>query len=333
MTNTMNRVRKRDLVVTRTFDAPVELVWKAWVDPELVMRWWAPDGFTSPSARIDFREGGTSLVAMRAPQEFGGRDTYSTWAYTKIVPLQRIEFIHNLADQDGRPIDPAQAGLPPDFPKDMRMVVTFKAAGGKTEMSVTQYDWTEGPMLGNAETGLNQSLDKMVAIFASRGGGSMKQTKVTAVPGQLEVNITREFDAPREMVFKAFTDSKLMAQWLGPRGYKMAVEKFEPRSGGMWRYIHTDLDGRDYGFHGVFHEVAAPERIIQTFEYEGLPEKGHATLDTARFEALPDGRTRVTMQSVFQSVADRDGMIQSGMERGVNEGFEKLDELLAKRKA
>src|SRR5512143_2917394 len=173
----------------------------------------------------------------------------------------------------------------------------------------------------------------MVAIFASRGGGSMKQAKVTAVPGQLEVTITREFDAPREMVFKAFTDSKLMAQWLGPRGYKMDIEQFEPRNGGSWRYINTDLDGRAHGFHGVFHEVAAPERIIQTFEYEGLPEKGHATLDTARFEALPGGRTRLTIQSVFQSLADRDGMIQSGMERGVNEGFEKLDELLAKRKA
>ncbi len=333
MTNTISRVRKRDLVVTRTFDAPVELVWKAWVDPQLVMRWWGPDGFTSPSARIDFREGGTSLVGMRAPKEFGGQDTYSTWAYTKIVPLQRIEFTQNLADKDGSLLDPATAGLPPDFPKDLRMAVNFKSVGGKTEMTVTQYDWSDGPMLGLAGAGLNQSLDKMVAILTSRGGGSMKETKITAAPGQPEVNITREFDAPRDLVFKAFTDPQLLSQWLGPRGYIMTVEKFEARNGGSWRYIHTDTGGSKYGFHGVFHEVTAPERIIQTFEYEGLPEKGHATLDTARFETLPGGRTRVTMQSVFQSVADRDGMIQSGMERGVNEGFEKLDELLAKRKA
>src|SRR5262245_61811787 len=108
-------VKQHDLVFTRRFDAPVELVWKAWTDPEAVMQWWGPTGFTSPSAIIDFREGGTSLVCMRAPKEFGGQDMYSTWAYTKIVPLERIEYIHNLADKDGNKLDPAQLGFPSDF--------------------------------------------------------------------------------------------------------------------------------------------------------------------------------------------------------------------------
>ena len=99
----------------------------------------------------------------------------------------------------------------------------------------------------------------------------------------------------------------------------MSLEKFEPRPGGMWRYIHKDQDGNEFGFHGVYHEVTAPERIIGTFEFEGLPEKGHVMLETARFEALPDGRTRLTIQDVYLSVADRDGMIQSGMERGLND--------------
>jgi len=140
--------------------------------------------------------------------------------------------------------------------------------------------------------------------------------------------ITREFDAPRELVFKAFTDPKLYTQWLGPRKYAMNLEKFEPRSGGMWRYTHKDKDGNEFGFHGVYHEVLAPERMIDTFEFEGLPEKGHVSLETAKFVELPGGRTRVTMQSVFQSVADRDGMMQSGMEQGINESFDRLDELL-----
>lgn len=159
-------VTKKDLVVSRVFEAPVELVWKAWTDPELVMRWWGPDRFTCPSARIDFREGGTSVVCMRAPREFGGQDTYSTWVYKKIVPMQLIEFIQNIADQDGHPVDPVKIGLPPEFPKDMRTVVTFRDLGkGRTEMTVTEYDWTVSPMRGFAEAGLNQSLDKMVAIF------------------------------------------------------------------------------------------------------------------------------------------------------------------------
>ncbi len=156
------------------------------------------------------------------------------------------------------------------------------------------------------------------------------QTKITAEPGKQEIIITREFEAPRELVFKAFIDPSLYVQWLGPRDLTMTLETFEPRNGGKWRYIHKDKAGNAFGFHGVNHEVTAPERIIGTFEFEGLPEKGHVTLETAKFEALPGSRTRITIQSVFQSVADRDGMLQAGMERGVNDSHERLDELLVK---
>jgi uncharacterized protein YndB with AHSA1/START domain len=155
------------------------------------------------------------------------------------------------------------------------------------------------------------------------------KTAITAEPGKLELFIVREFEAPRELVFKAYTDPELIKQWLGPRRLKMIIEKFESRDGGTYRYIHEDQYGNKFAFRGVNHEVLSPERIIGTFEFEGLPERGHVALQTARFEALPGGRTRVTAQSVFQSVADRDGALQSGMERGVNEGFERLDELLA----
>jgi uncharacterized protein YndB with AHSA1/START domain len=153
------------------------------------------------------------------------------------------------------------------------------------------------------------------------------QTTVTAEPGEQELFITRELDAPRALVFKAHTDPELYVQWLGPLGYEMKLETFEPHSGGRYRYIHKDKDGNEYGFHGVFHEISE-ELMIQTFEFEGLPEKGHVSLDTMRLEKLPGDRTRITIQSVYQSVADRDGMVQSGMERGLNEGYGRLDELL-----
>jgi uncharacterized protein YndB with AHSA1/START domain len=155
------------------------------------------------------------------------------------------------------------------------------------------------------------------------------QTKITVEPGKQELFITREFDASRELVFKAFTDPQLIIQWIGPRDLTMRIEKHEPESGGSWRYIHSDKDGNEFGFHGVSHEMKVPERLIRTFEFEGLPESGHVVLETARFEVLPGNRTRVTIQSVFQSVADRDGMVQSGMERGVVESHERLDEVLA----
>ena len=157
------------------------------------------------------------------------------------------------------------------------------------------------------------------------------KTTVTAEPGKQELFITREFDAPRELVFRAHIDPDLYVQWVGPRELTMSLETFEPRAGGSYRYIHKDSDGNEYAFHGVNHEVLAPERIISTFEFEGLPEKGHVVLETLRLDALAGGRTRLTVQSVFQSVADRDGLIQAGMVRGVTEGYERLDEQLEKK--
>lgn len=158
--------KKRDLVFTRVFDAPLELVWKAWVEPEIIRQWWGPEGFTCPVARIDFREGGTSLVCMRAPKEFGGQDMYNTWTYTKIVPMREIEYLLHFADKNGNRVDPVTMGLPPDMPQEVRNLVTFKAVGGKTELTVTEYDWTVGQMMEMSKMGMEQCLDKMAASFA-----------------------------------------------------------------------------------------------------------------------------------------------------------------------
>jgi uncharacterized protein YndB with AHSA1/START domain len=154
------------------------------------------------------------------------------------------------------------------------------------------------------------------------------KTIITAEPGKQELFITREFDAPRELVFKAHVDPDLYVQWVGPDDLTMTIDKWEPYEGGTYRFTH-ERDGHKYAFFGCNHEVLAPERIIGTFEFDGLPERGHVILGTTRFEELPEGRTRIIHQSVFQSVADRDGMIRSGMERGVVQGYEKLDKLFA----
>jgi uncharacterized protein YndB with AHSA1/START domain len=156
------------------------------------------------------------------------------------------------------------------------------------------------------------------------------KTTIKAEPGKQELFIYREFDAPRDLVFKVFTEGKYLEQWLGPCDMKMKIEKHEAKKGGAYRYIHTNSKGMEFAFHGICHDLHAPEWIVRTFEFEGLPERGHVSMETARFEALPGDRTKLTIQSVFQSNADRDGMIQSGMERGVNESHERLDELLAK---
>jgi uncharacterized protein YndB with AHSA1/START domain len=157
---------KKNIVVTRVFDAPIEKVWKAWYEPDEVMQWWGPTGFTSPSARMDFREGGTSIVHMRAAPEFGGMDLYNTWTYTRIVPMERFEFIQNFSDEQGNTIEPATIGLPPDTPTAVRNLVTFKVLNdNRTEMTVTEFDYTSDEILELSRMGLEQCLDKMKALL------------------------------------------------------------------------------------------------------------------------------------------------------------------------
>jgi uncharacterized protein YndB with AHSA1/START domain len=154
---------EKNMMVTRVFDAPVEEVWKAWSDPERVMRWWGPTGFTSPVARMEFREGGTSLVCMRSPE---GHDLYNTWAYREILPLRRIEFVQRFSDENGNAIDPATMGMPPGIPREVPHVVTFEAAeDGKTELTVTEYGYTSDHVVEVSRAGMQQCLDKMAASF------------------------------------------------------------------------------------------------------------------------------------------------------------------------
>lgn len=152
-----------DLIFTRIFDAPLERVWNAWSDSEQVLRWWGPTFFTAPLARIDFREGGKSLLCMRSPQ---GQDMFNTWIYEKITPMERIDFILSHTDKEGNKIDPAALGLPPDLPQDVRHVITFKSLGdNRTEMIVTEFGYTSATIMELSRMGMEQCLDKMAATF------------------------------------------------------------------------------------------------------------------------------------------------------------------------
>ena len=158
----------------------------------------------------------------------------------------------------------------------------------------------------------------------------MSKTQISAEPGIPQIVITREFDAGRDLVFRAYTEPELLTQWLGPRDLTLTVERYDARDGGRWRYVHADRDGNAYGFHGVFHGDPSPEAIVQTFEFEGAP--GHVKLDTTTLEQR-GAKTLVRTVSAFASVEDRDAMIASDMERGVRDSAERLDELLARLQA
>jgi uncharacterized protein YndB with AHSA1/START domain len=152
------------------------------------------------------------------------------------------------------------------------------------------------------------------------------ETEITVDPDVPLVRITREFDAPPDKVFRAHADPELVVRWLGPARHEMRIDHYDCRTGGSYRYTHAS-DGDEYGFHGSFHEVRPGELIVQTFTFAGAPDD--VALETMRFEDLGDGRTRIVSTSLVDSFESRDAFVSSGMEEGVRESYERLDQVLA----
>ncbi|UJR85767.1 SRPBCC family protein [Sandaracinus amylolyticus] len=144
-------------------------------------------------------------------------------------------------------------------------------------------------------------------------------------PSDREIHIERVFDAPRDRVWRAFTDAAQLASWWG-RGNRLVIERFEPERGGHWRFVEHASDGV-HGFEGRFREITPKERIVWTFEWDGMP--GYVSIDTVRFEELEGGRTRVVNDSLFHTTEERDGMLGAGMEDGLAQSYAALDRLLA----
>jgi uncharacterized protein YndB with AHSA1/START domain len=156
--------------------------------------------------------------------------------------------------------------------------------------------------------------------------GKSNTAATMTLPSEREIVMERSFNAPRELVFKAYTDPDLIPRWWGPRRYTTTVDKMDVQVGGVWRFVQHDAAGNVYAFNGVYREIVPPERLSYTFEFEGLP--GHIMVETVTFEEHA-GQTKVSVTGYFESTEDRDGMLTSGMEAGANESNERLAELLA----
>ena len=166
----MNAAAEHNVASTRIFEATLENVWRAWSDATLVRQWWGPTGFVCTLAEIDFREGGTSLVCMRAPAEFGGQDFYNSWTYTRIVPMQEFEYILRFANEQGETVDPQAIGIPPGVPGEVRNVNVFADLGdGRTELRITEYTYPTPEAAELSRQGLEQCLDKMAAVLEALG--------------------------------------------------------------------------------------------------------------------------------------------------------------------
>ncbi len=161
-------------------------------------------------------------------------------------------------------------------------------------------------------------------------GRSGKNELTVTTPSDREIAMTRVFDAPRDLVFEAHSSCEHLSHWWGPRRYEITGCELDFRPGGAWRIVHRGPDGEEYAFRGEYREIVRPERIVWTFEFEGMP--GHVSVETMTLEEH-DGKTTLTSTSVFDSVEERDGMLESGMESGAAEAMDRLDEYLEVLKA
>ena len=308
----------QELTLKRTFDAPREIVFKAWTEAGLMAKWWGPYLWSNPICELDARPGGAIYIIMRGP---GNVDSPMKGVFNEVDAPRRLVFTTSaLEDEDGNP------------QIENINTVTFSEEGNKTEVTlhvvVVKSSSAVAAALAGMEAGWTQSWGKLSDLLASQESSiESNKANLTALPGVQEVVITRLFDAPCEVLFKVITDPELLPKWWGPRYLTTVVDKMEVRQGGIWRFIQEDPHGYEYAFHGVYHEVKAPERLVYTFEFEGMP--GRALLETVAF-AEQDGRTVMTDKLVFQSVEDRDGMLKSGMESGSTDSMERLAELLIK---
>ncbi len=308
---------RSEILVERVIDAPRELVWKAWTEPGYVKRWWGAKGFTEPVVRIDLREGGRYLFGMRSPE---GQDFWSTGEYREIAPAERLVFTDSFSDAEGNVVPASYYGMTGDWPLELVATVTFEDADGGTKLTIREPGVPADEDRDMAVVGWNESLDKLADVLK----GAAK-THLTAEPGKQDVVITSVFDAPRDAVFGIFANPDLIPRWWGPANLTTTVEEMDVRPGGTWRYVQRDADGNEYAFHGVYHDITPPERLVGTSEFEGEP--GRVTLETVTFEDL-GGRTRVTDRTVFSTVEDRDAALASGMREGAVESMDRFARLL-----
>jgi len=310
------------LRIQRIIDAPRELVWKAWTDPETISRWWGPAGFTAPVIKVELREGGRYLFDMRSPE---GRDFWSTGEYREIVPTERLVFTGSFADARGNVVPASTYGMSGDWPRELLMTVTFEEHGGGTKMTLQEAGIPAGDVLDMTEAGWNESLDRLEKVL-EEGRVPTAKTHITAEPGKQEGVETRIFDAPREAVFATLTGPDLIPRWWGPASLATTVDVMDVQPGGLWRYVQHDAAGNEYAFFGVYHDVTPPARLVYTFEFEGGP--GRVLLETVTLEDLDGGRTKVTDKTVFQMSQDRDAALASGMREGAVESMDRFAEIL-----
>jgi uncharacterized protein YndB with AHSA1/START domain len=318
-----------EFVITRVFDAPRELVYRMWVEPEHLARWWGPRMMKTPVCQIDVRPGGAYRIVMRTPD---ATDYPITGKFVEVSAPHRLVLTmdctehpaawHDMVKPDRKKGEDNPAGI-------MHTTVTFEESGGKTTMTV-RTKFASRPIaesmkkMGMRE-GWSESLDRLTEELS--GSEGKNKTSLTRPNPRTQV-FSRVFDAPRELVFEVWTNPKHLVNWWGPNGFTTTSREMDLRPGGVWRLVMHGPDGRDYHNRVVFDEVVKPERLV----YRNAPEAGDEPVKfqtTTTFEDLGGGKTRVTMAHEFESFAQLQDVIEKYQaDKGGLQHFERLSEYL-----
>jgi uncharacterized protein YndB with AHSA1/START domain len=308
--------------ISRSFDAPRDLVWKAFTESKRLMHWWGPKGSTWVSGKLDLRPGGMFHYCMRSPD---GHEMWGKFVYREIDAPARLVFVNSFSNAQG---ETTRAPFNAQWPLEVLNTVTFTENAGRTTITVrggpVNVSLQEQEVFRNAsslmEQGFTGTFDQLTAYL-----GTQRHPLVVTTRGEREIVLTRVFDAPRDLVFEAWTKPEHVVHWYGRHGWTLDVCEIDLRVGGRWRYVMHGPRDRSMGLGGVYLEIAAPERLVSTEAFDGYPGESTNTLILTE----RDGRTTLTITSLASSAEIRDAIIQSGMEEGAAETMDRLAGLLA----
>jgi uncharacterized protein YndB with AHSA1/START domain len=303
----------REIVVTRTFAAGPELVWRTWTDPASIGRWWGPLGFDTTTHSMALEPGGEWRFDMHGPD---GRSYPNRVIYEEVEPARRLVYRHT-GDDDVEPVS-------------FRVTVTFEEAGGGTRLTM-RMDFGSAAQREHvnrhgAVDGAYQTVGRLADELDER---SARGSLTITLPSEREILMAREFEAPRELVWKAITTPELVKKWLlGPPGWEMVVCRIDLRAGGSFRYGWRKDDGTEMGMGGEYQAIEPPERLENTEKFDDAWYEGDALVTQRLVEHAGGRRTTLTLSVRYDSRAIRDGVLASPMKDGVTICYDLLADLL-----
>jgi uncharacterized protein YndB with AHSA1/START domain len=309
-----------EIIITRVFNAPRELVFKAWTEPEHIAQWWGPEGFTTRVIEFDLRPGGRSRYVMVGPD---GTEYPGEGVFREVVPPERIVTTDEFGEDYEQLTDV-------ELPQGMVITILFEELNDKTRLTLQISHPSADDRRKHEEMGVvagwNSSFDCLDEFLAKQIKQQQNGFSLT-LPSDREILITRVFNAPRQLVFEAWTQPEHVKRWFGGcTPMVMTVCEIDLRVGGKWRYVlHDASNNTEHGFAGEYREIVRPERLVATERYEPVPNSDHLNTLTLSEQ---NGKTTLHILIQHQSQEQRDGHLQSGMETGLRETLNRLETVL-----